>query len=405
MTNFIGKRVGQYQVTRKIGEGGMGQVYIAHQESIGRDVAVKFIIDQAANVTEFADRFEREVKICASLNHAHIIKVFDYGRAPNVAAAYIVMEYLKGGTLADVIRNKSPLPLTTVIELFEQIASALDYAHSKGIIHRDLKPLNVLIDEGKNAYISDFGLAKLRTASSLTNTGMIMGTAAYMSPEQWKGKQPLDERADIYSLGIMLFEMITGRLPFEAETIESMLYLHLFEPIPQINDLRSDIPQAVQQVIDRATAKDRNQRTSSCRDIVSALRNALVPALHISQMIESEITSETEQDFGIDVEEAYEDAMENFVPTPTYEQLTQIMERSVLGNNRPLLDKIDFANKAWAAACVAKSRARNDHEAEVADKLLRKWMNESADLTMQLEKPTPKMIAEARHANKPFELQ
>ena len=263
----------------------------------------------------------------------------------------------------------------------------------------------MLIDEGENAYISDFGLAKLRTASSLTNTGMIMGTAAYMSPEQWKGKQPLDERADIYSLGIMLFEMITGRLPFEADTIESMLYLHLFEPIPQINDLRSDIPQTVQQVIDRATAKEHDQRTSSCHDIVSGLKNALVPALHISQMIENEIIPETEQDFGIDVDEAYEEAMEKFVPTPHYEALTQIMERATLGNNRALLNKIDFANKAWAAACVAKSRARNDHEKAIADGLLHKWMDESAKLTMQLEEPTPKMIVEARRANKPFELQ
>jgi len=294
MTDFTGKRVGQYQVIRKIGEGGMGQVYLARQESIGREVAIKFIVDRAANIAEFAERFEREVKICASLNHAHIIKVFDYGRAPNVAAAYIVMEYLKGGSLADIIHSKRPLPLTTVVELFEQIASALDYAHSKDIIHRDLKPLNVLIDEGRNAYISDFGLAKLRTASSLTNTGAMMGTAAYMSPEQWKGKPPLDQRADIYSLGIMLFEMITGQLPFDAETMENMLYLHLFEPLPQINKVRTDVPPAVQQVIENATAKDRNQRTSSCRDILSELKKALAPISPISQAIEIQIMPQIE---------------------------------------------------------------------------------------------------------------
>jgi len=363
MPDFTGKRVGQYVVIRKIGEGGMGQVYLAQQESIGREVAIKFIVDRAANIAEFAERFEREAKICASLNHAHIIKVFDYGRAPNVAAAYIVMEYLKGGSLADIIYSKRPLPLTRVVELFEQIASALDYAHSKNIIHRDLKPLNVLIDEGRNAYISDFGLAKLRTASSLTNTGATIGTAAYMSPEQWKGKLALDERADIYSLGIMLFEMITGQLPFDAETMENMLYLHLFEPLPQINNVRADVPQAVQQVIEHATMKERNQRTSSCRDILSELKKALAPTLPNSQIVKNKpIAYEVKPELKMpekviyvdpDVVQLYDDGDRCWpVGVPeSYHNLTKLMATSY--RSHAFLAKLDVAIQEWQAASHA----------------------------------------------------
>jgi serine/threonine-protein kinase len=223
MTDFTGQQVGQYHLLRKLGEGGMGQVYLARQEVMGREVAIKFVVDRAASIPEFVERFEREVRVCASLNHAHIIKVFDYNKARNRAAGYLVMEYLKGGSLTDLIRKKNPLPLDIVTRLLEQIASALDYAHGKGIIHRDLKPLNVLLDEGGNAYISDFGLAKLKSASTLTQTGTAMGTPYYMPPEEWKGKPALDHRADIYSLGVILFEMLTGCVPFDAESSASII--------------------------------------------------------------------------------------------------------------------------------------------------------------------------------------
>jgi len=252
----------------------MGQVYRARQESMDRDVAIKLIVDRAANIEEFAIRFEREVKLCASLNHAHIIKVFDYGRSKNQAAAYLVMEYLKGGNLANLIRKKHSLPLETVAKLLEQMASALDYAHQKGIVHRDLKPLNVLLDEAGNAYLSDFGLAKLRSASTLTQTGTTMGTAAYMSPEQWKGNPTLDHRADIYALGIMLFEMLTRCVPFEADSA-ALMYMHLEKPIPAVRSFRPNLPLDVQAVLEKATAKIREKRFQSANALSMAFREAI----------------------------------------------------------------------------------------------------------------------------------
>src|SRR5215831_2656843 len=235
MSNLIGLRLGQYVITARLGTGGMATVYRARQESMGRDVAIKVIRPDLTEEPDFVARFEREARTVAALSHPHILKVFDFGQHDELV--YLVMELLSGGSLADLIRE-GPLPINSITILLDQIASALDYAHRKGIVHRDLKPQNVLLDEANNAHLTDFGIAKiLGETAGLTQSGVAMGTPAYMSPEQWQG-QPLDARADVYALGIMLFEMLTGVLPFRAETPATLMFKHLQEPPPSVLEAR-----------------------------------------------------------------------------------------------------------------------------------------------------------------------
>lgn len=272
MSSLIGQRLGQYEIIALLGKGGMATVYRATQTSMGRDVAIKVIKPDLVEVGDFVTRFEREARTVAQLSHPYILKVFDYGHEGELV--YLVMELLKGGSLADQIRRGAFTPAETLRAL-DQIGSALDYAHELGIIHRDLKPQNVLLDGKGNAHLTDFGIAKILSATvALTQSGTAMGTPAYMSPEQWQG-QPLDARADIYALGVMLFEMLTGRLPFDAETPFSMMHMHVNQPPPSVRDRRADLPPAVEQVIQRALAKNREDRFASAGEMVETLRAAL----------------------------------------------------------------------------------------------------------------------------------
>jgi serine/threonine-protein kinase len=273
MADLIGQHLGQYHIQARLGVGGMATVYRAHQESIRRDVAIKVIETHLAQNPDFVTRFEREAHTSASLSHMHILKVFDYGQQGEIV--YLVMELLPGGSLADLIKV-GPLPLERVIRLTEQIAGALDYAHNKGVVHRDLKPQNVLMDGSGNAFLTDFGIAKLMQSGgkTLTQTGQVMGTPAYMAPEQWRGKN-LDASCDIYALGVMLFEMLTGQLPFNADTPFALMHQHIYEPATPIRSLRADLPAGVQMVIDRALAKDPADRFRSAGEMVAALRVAI----------------------------------------------------------------------------------------------------------------------------------
>ncbi len=272
MANLIGQRLGQYEITGLLGEGGMATVYRAQQTTIRRDVAVKVIESRLARTPEFARRFEREAQTVASLSHPFILKVFDYGQQGDLL--YLVMELLTGGSLADLIA-RGPLSPELASRMLDQVAAALDYAHHKGIIHRDLKPQNVLLDGSNNAHLTDFGIAKLLSgATTLTRTGTAMGTPAYMSPEQWQGLE-LDARTDIYALGIILFEMLSGRQPFNADTPYSMMHKHVNEPPPSIRDLRAELPPGVDRVIQKALAKDRTQRFESALALAEAFKAAL----------------------------------------------------------------------------------------------------------------------------------
>jgi serine/threonine-protein kinase len=273
MADLTGRQIGQYEILGRIGAGGMATVYRARQMNVGRDVAIKVIESRYADDPQFIQRFRREAQTIAALNHPHILKLFDFGEVEGLI--YLVMELQSGGSLAELIHREELSP-ERIARITEQIASALDYAHGRGIIHRDLKPQNVLLDEVGNAILTDFGIARLMGSNlpSLTATGAAMGTPAYMAPEMWQG-QPVDSRADIYALGIMVFEMFTRRLPFSGDTPASIMYGHLQQPPPMLRTARPDIPPAVESVISRALSKDRDKRQTTAGELAAALRSAI----------------------------------------------------------------------------------------------------------------------------------
>src|SRR5258708_4412316 len=273
MTDLLGQRLGGYEIVTLLGRGGMAAVYLARQTSpLRRDVAIKVVKPIAAEAADFVPRFEREAQTIASLSHPHIVKIFDYGRQGETV--YLVMELLRGGSLRDRLKN-GPLALPEAARCLEQIASALDYAHQKGIIHRDLKPQNVLLDESGSLFLTDFGIAKaLDETTGLTHSGKVMGTPSYMAPEQWQGKT-IDARADVYALGVMLFEMLGGEVPFKGDTPFTLMYMHLNDPPPSLRSLRADIPPEIEQVVKGALAKSPSDRFRSAGAMAKPFRGAL----------------------------------------------------------------------------------------------------------------------------------
>ncbi|MEZ4671678.1 MAG: serine/threonine-protein kinase [Anaerolineae bacterium] len=272
MDTFIGKRLGQYEILSKLGAGGMASVYRARQTSVDRDVACKVIRADLTEDSSFTERFAREARTIASLSHLHILKVFDYGQEGSTA--YLVMELMDGGSLRQLIQQYEALPLPTASRILGQIASALDYAHQKGIIHRDLKSDNVLMDKSQNAYLTDFGIARMMGETSrMTQTGTLMGTPAYMAPELWTG-QPANEQTDIYALGVILYEMVTGITPFSGETPYAIMYQHLHnEPPIVVNDTLID--PAIQAVVQKALAKTAADRYTTATEMATAFQQAI----------------------------------------------------------------------------------------------------------------------------------
>jgi WD40 repeat protein len=272
MEDLTGKQFGPYTFLEPIGEGGMGSVYKSFQVNMNRPVAIKTLPRQLAEDPNFAGRFRQEAVLLASLQHPHILPVFDFGECEGYA--YLVMPYIKSGTLKDLMKD-SPLPLQKIRTLITQIGGALDYAHSHGLIHRDVKPGNVLIDESGNCLLMDFGLAKMfESSQEYTATGGILGTPAYMSPEQGRGEKA-DRRSDIYALGVVLYEMATGQLPYNAESAISIIYQHIHDPLPLPSRLNPQLPTAVEKVILKAMAKEPESRYPTAGDMVRALQQAI----------------------------------------------------------------------------------------------------------------------------------
>ncbi len=264
-------KVGRYRVKSEIGRGGMATVFLAHDPSSNREVAIKVLPREMMHNLMFRARFKRELKMVASLEHPAIVPIYDVGEDDS-NQPYFVMRYMSGGSLADWIK-KGPLSLDNTALIIEQLAGGLDYAHRKGIIHRDIKPDNVLFDVNNHPYLTDFGIAKL-TESNVSVTSDPMGSPAYVSPEQAQGGQ-VDGRSDVYGMGVMIYEMLTGQKPFQADTAVSAAVSHITQPVPDILSVKPDFSPEVSKVIMTAMAKEKKDRYATAVELATAFSRAV----------------------------------------------------------------------------------------------------------------------------------
>src|SRR3989441_6702334 len=285
---LIGTILGKYKILAPLGQGGMAQVYRAHQENLDREVAIKVLPPWYAADRNFVERFNLEARLVARLSHPNIVTIHDFSEQNG--HLYIVMQLVDGGTLKqllDTLRDPSSsanqhsqevigaIDVAEANRIFQQLANALAYAHEQGIIHRDIKPVNVLLDRTKRPILSDFGIAKvLASTSDLTRPGAGVGTPEYMSPEQCKGEQ-VDRRADIYALGIMLYETLTGRTPFIGDNYPAIAHSHIYEEPPNPRIFNRQLPLAVRDVILTALQKDPEYRYQYASDMAKALESAV----------------------------------------------------------------------------------------------------------------------------------
>lgn len=268
MTTLAGKTLGRYRITEETGRGGMATVYKAWDAKEGRHVAVKVLHPELTVDVQFVKRFQREATAASTLKHPNIVTVYDVGEEDGLY--YIVMEYLQGQPLSRMIQERGHLAFSEAVGILSQVASALDHAHGRGFIHRDVKPSNIIVDEEGRATLTDFGIARYAGVTRLTTTGAAVGTPEYMSPEQCQGKE-VDGRGDIYSLGIVLYEMLTGQVPFTADTTPAVLYMHVHEPLPSPCKANPALPQGVQDVLNKALAKEPARRYTTPTDMATAL--------------------------------------------------------------------------------------------------------------------------------------
>lgn len=270
-----GKRIsGRYKILDMIGGGGMANVYLAHDMILDRDVAVKMLRLDFANDEEFIRRFHREAQSATSLAHANIVSIYDVGEEDGLY--YIVMEYVDGPTLKQYIQQNAPVPIEKTLDIMGQLTSAISHAHHNHIIHRDIKPQNILIDPEGNVKITDFGIAMALSATSITQTNSVLGSVHYLSPEQARGGMATN-KSDIYSLGIVMFELLTGRLPFSGESAVSIALKHLQSETPSLKRWNPGIPQSVENIVLKATAKDPFHRYVNVYEMEEDLRTSLNP--------------------------------------------------------------------------------------------------------------------------------
>jgi beta-lactam-binding protein with PASTA domain/tRNA A-37 threonylcarbamoyl transferase component Bud32 len=259
---------GRYRIVRKLGTGGMANVYLAEDEVLGRRVAIKILNDRHAGDDQFVERFRREAKNAASLSHPNIVSIYDRGEAEGTY--YIAMEYLDGRSLKELIVARGPAPIPLAIDYGRQILAAIRFAHRHGIVHRDIKPHNVLVDAEGRLKVTDFGIARAGV-SQMTEAGSIIGTAQYLSPEQAKGA-PVDQTSDLYSVGVVLYELLTGVVPFSGETPVEIAMKHLSAVPPPPSAKRKDVPRDLDLVVMRALAKDPAERYQSAEEMDADLR-------------------------------------------------------------------------------------------------------------------------------------
>src|SRR6185503_17712464 len=275
-SEWVGRELAEYFVFERIGAGSMAEVYKALQPSMDRMVGIKILSAGLAHDPQFVARFRREVQIVASLEHPHILPVIDYGESDNTL--YLVMRYVNGGTLHELI-EQGPMQPSTVLRYLTEIGEAIDYAHERRVVHRDIKPRNVLLDQQGNSFIADFGLAKLIESGGITNSGLEMiGTPHYMSPEQARG-HPVDGRSDLYSLGVLLFQMLTGRVPFDGDSTVGIVMKHINAPVPDVTESWPTLPPALNAVLARAMSKRPEDRYPTAQALTAAVAEALGTAV------------------------------------------------------------------------------------------------------------------------------
>lgn len=289
------KKLGRYEIVSEIGRGGMSVVYLAHDPLFDRKVILKLLPREFLHDPTFKSRFERESKAIARLEHASIVPVYDFGEEAGLP--YLVMRYMTGGSLADRLQ-KGPLTLDEALRIMTRLTSALEEAHQRGMIHRDIKPGNVLFDHYGDAFLADFGIVKLTQETSTFTAGGFIGTPAYMSPEQARGDADIDARSDVYALGAMFFEMLTGKPPYQSETVMGLALKHINDPIPSILALKPDLPEGLEEYIQKSMCKERQGRYESVKALASAL-HAIVsketgPAIADREPLPETVVSEGE---------------------------------------------------------------------------------------------------------------
>ena len=267
-----GKTIKSYDFGDPLGRGGFAEVYRARQHAVLRDVAIKIYLPKYANSPEFIRRFESEAQVVARLEHPHIVPLYDYWREPD--RAYIVMRYMRGGSLRDLMEQDGIMGTDVTSKVLEQVGSALTFAHRNGVVHRDIKADNILLDEDGNAYLSDFGIARELGGEALDSDGSLVGTPAYLAPEQIRGDDA-GPQSDVYAFGIMLYEMLSGSRPFAGETLATLVYKHLNEPLPMIDHDALNLPPAFNAIIQRATAKDPEERYPDAMALVREYQQTL----------------------------------------------------------------------------------------------------------------------------------
>jgi hypothetical protein len=275
----IGGSVGGYVLKRRLGAGGMGAVYLARHRSLPRDVALKVLHPAFATIPEFRERFEREADLLCELEHPNVVDVQDKGQDGDLL--WIAMRFVDGPDLHTALSQRGPFPPERAVEIVAAIGSALDHAHARGLLHRDVKPANILLKPGgdgtEQAMLTDFGIAKnVAAAAPLTRDGQVPATVAYASPEQVSG-QPLDGRADVYSLGVVFFELLTGRRAFPQDDLGPLVASVIAGPVPDVRAVRPDLPGTLADVVTRALQKDPRERFGTCAELVGAARAALAP--------------------------------------------------------------------------------------------------------------------------------
>ena len=265
------EKIGRYIVERELGQGGTAVVYLGQDPHMKRQVVIKLLLRQYTAEPEFLARFQREAEVVAALEHPYIVPVYDAGEQDS--QPYLVMRYMPGGSLRDRLEREPYLPVPEIISMLDRVAEALDEAHAHKVVHRDLKPANILFDQRGQAFLSDFGIAKMANPSAgITKTGIVVGTPEYMSPEQALGAIEVDLRSDIYSLGVILFQMLAGQLPFKAESSMGVALAHIYAPIPSVVAMRPDLVLAWDTVVQHVLDKKPEQRYQTAGELANAVR-------------------------------------------------------------------------------------------------------------------------------------